>query len=81
MMYLVFCIVLAIVAYAAYSQGYVNGENKGREDVLKEELVRLELKDPCCTTDMMIMLESMDATRDHSHSMIKDNRKQLTLTA
>ena len=40
--YVLATLAIAVVAYLSYTQGHIDGENKGREQVIEEDLVRLD---------------------------------------
>lgn len=64
--YLIGTLLMALVAKLAYDQGHVNGENKGRTDVLAEDLKRMEMCDPCDDAQLWHMVNNLYAQVEHS---------------
>jgi hypothetical protein len=65
MIYIIVSVGMLIVAKIAYDQGHINGETKGRTDVLEEDLIRMDAVVP--HDDLRVRMAALDMdTADES---------------
>jgi hypothetical protein len=57
--YILCSLAIAVVAYLAYTQGHINGVNTGRQEVIKEDLIRLGACAPCVDDEMTALVDNL----------------------